>query len=928
MKKLAFIFVSLIVANFIYSQPMSGVYYIGAPGTKPGGGDPEFQTLFAACSTLTANGVSGDVLFLITSDLTENNAVHLGVNPGQYFIIFKPSADEDRTITFTKTSDNTASSGGWIFGLSNDSWTALATTRNIIIDGFANGGSTKRLTLQTAATANANHTPIHIIGDVNNFTVKNCKLYVNQTSGTSSFGAVSMRSGRWSNVDYIPDSIVVDNCEIVTQTPSGAGIFVSNTTANSGSFPEGRPEGLVFQNNVIAVKHRAISLNYSGKSLIYNNTIYVNQPGTGLASFGIGGTSAGLIETNVINNKILQLSTGNTGGGGNGIRGIQASAGGTWNIINNFITGFNTPSTGTTEAVGIRAGSSSNIYNNTIVLNNISTTGPGTTPTACIATYIASCDFKNNILITKEDDFKTYCIYVSASSITSDFNVLYREGSANSKIGYYNSSDQTTLTDWQTASNQDQNSVSKSVTFVSPIDLRLSGTSIGDNDLIALPLPSITVDIDGNPRDPYYPYKGAHEPQTVKLPTSNFTVSMDASLNNLQAFGNGSRIGSDGFGIDFYVNWDASFLYLGWSGGRTNYSSDMYYAAIDIDPDGSYGTSSAIEGVSFLSSAPNPDYYVVYENNSSFYGVPASNGNAFEVYASSGANWQWVSRWDGNDNVISKVIFADGGGEVRVRIPWSILGNFAPGAGNKLGIVMWNNNANGDYMWARFPLENPAAGNVPKILTHQIVFNSTAAGVSPALDYVVSWLPVELVSFDASVANNAVVLSWSTASETQNYGWEIERKSVDNKSSDWKTIGFVKGAGNSNSTKHYSYVDNEANKGTYVYRLKQIDYDGKVSYSSEVQVAVGSVPVSYSLSSYPNPFNPAATIKFELPQAGKVKLLVYDIAGRLVSVLIDEYLEAGTYEKKFDGTGLASGTYIAVLQAGSKQLVKKMLLMK
>ena len=242
-----------------------------------------------------------------------------------------------------------------------------------------------------------------------------------------------------------------------------------------------------------------------------------------MASFGIGGTSTGLVLTNVMNNKIIQLGTANTGGAGNGIRGIQASGGGTWNIYNNFITGFSTPSTGTTEVVGIRSGSASNIYHNTIVLNNVSTTGAGTTPTAGIVTYTASCDIRNNIIITEEDDFASYCIYASSLPTTSDYNDLIRTGTNNAKIGYYSSA-QATLSDWQTASGKDSNSVSKVVNFVSATDLSLTGTSIDDMDLAA-PAIGVTTDIFGNARHTPYVYMGAHEPNNLN-DTQTFTVTV------------------------------------------------------------------------------------------------------------------------------------------------------------------------------------------------------------------------------------------------------------------------------------------------------------------------------------------------------------------------------------------------------------------
>ncbi|NLJ19889.1 MAG: T9SS type A sorting domain-containing protein [Bacteroidales bacterium] len=359
--------------------------------------------------------------------------------------------------------------------------------------------------------------PITICGNVNDVIIKNCIL-TDLTSGTSSFGVVSVRVRNSGGVDYIPNNITVDNCIISTTSNTAAGIFVSNSYT-----PTGRPTGLLFKNNDITVKHRGISLNYSGTCDVINNTIKVNQTSTGMASFGIGGTSTGLVLTNVMNNKIIQLGTANTGGAGNGIRGIQASGGGTWNIYNNFITGFSTPSTGTTEVVGIRSGSASNIYHNTIVLNNVSTTGAGTTPTAGIVTYTASCDIRNNIIITEEDDFASYCIYASSLPTTSDYNDLIRTGTNNAKIGYYSSA-QATLSDWQTASGKDSNSVSKVVNFVSATDLSLTGTSIDDMDLAA-PAIGVTTDIFGNARHTPYVYMGAHEPNNLN-DTQTFTVTV------------------------------------------------------------------------------------------------------------------------------------------------------------------------------------------------------------------------------------------------------------------------------------------------------------------------------------------------------------------------------------------------------------------
>ncbi|HAN38857.1 MAG TPA: hypothetical protein DCQ29_08130, partial [Chitinophagaceae bacterium] len=208
------------------------------------------------------------------------------------------------------------------------------------------------------------------------------------------------------------------------------------------------------------------------------------------------------------------------------------------------------------------------------------------------------------------------------------------------------------------------------------------------------------------------------------------TPSM-SSGTNAAVFGTEASVGVDA--ATFYVTWDATYLYLGWSGGRTNYSSDMYYAAIDINPNTSNGCSNSIQDVGFTSGAGvrKPDYYVVYENNSSFYGVPATSGDAFEIYNGTSGSWNFVSRTAGNDGTSSRVSFTDASGEVRLRIAWSTIG-FSPGASSPLAITMWTNNASGNFMWGRMPTQNPGTGATPKTLSHSFLFYNTGSSVTPS----------------------------------------------------------------------------------------------------------------------------------------------------------------------------------------------------
>jgi len=186
-------------------------------------------------------------------------------------------------------------------------------------------------------------------------------------------------------------------------------------------------------------------------------------------------------------------------------------------------------------------------------------------------------------------------------------------------------------------------------------------------------------------------------------------------------------------------------------------------------------------------------------------------------------------------------------------------------------------------------------------------------------------VPVELTSFTASVHGGTVKLNWSTATEVNNSGFEIERK---NAASDWQPIGFVPGHGTSTEPISYSYEDRSVSASNYSYRLKQIDFDGSYQYSNEVYATV-STPNEFRLSqNYPNPFNPSTTIEFSIPNNALVTLKVYNSIGEQVAVLVNGDLPAGSHSVKFNASGLASGIYIVKMTAGNFSDVKKMNLLK
>ncbi|GBD91672.1 hypothetical protein BMS3Abin04_02404 [bacterium BMS3Abin04] len=193
-------------------------------------------------------------------------------------------------------------------------------------------------------------------------------------------------------------------------------------------------------------------------------------------------------------------------------------------------------------------------------------------------------------------------------------------------------------------------------------------------------------------------------------------------------------------------------------------------------------------------------------------------------------------------------------------------------------------------------------------------------------------LPVELVTFSTSTNSEIAKLNWETATEVNNYGFEIERASslkngITPRHDEWKKVGFVKGSGNSNSLHKYTFADKPLEGTKFQYRLKQIDVDGSFTYSKVVDVNL--IINSFELSqNYPNPFNPTTIINYKLSHKNNVTLKIYDALGNEVTTLVNGVKPAGSYNVKFDASNLASGLYIYRIQAGNFTQQKKMMLLK
>ena len=198
-------------------------------------------------------------------------------------------------------------------------------------------------------------------------------------------------------------------------------------------------------------------------------------------------------------------------------------------------------------------------------------------------------------------------------------------------------------------------------------------------------------------------------------------------------------------------------------------------------------------------------------------------------------------------------------------------------------------------------------------------------GTSDMWEFTPPIVPVELTSFTAQSENQKVILKWTTATELNNNGFEIQRKVTE---SDFATVGFVKGEGTTTNQKEYSYIDKELTDGKYFYRLKQIDFNGAYEYTNAIEVDVRSLDEFTLEQNYPNPFNPATTIGYVLKEKCNAKLTLLNAIGEEVAVLINEEQDKGFHKVDFSSSNLPSGVYFYQLKAGDFISVKKMILLR
>jgi spore germination protein YaaH len=193
-------------------------------------------------------------------------------------------------------------------------------------------------------------------------------------------------------------------------------------------------------------------------------------------------------------------------------------------------------------------------------------------------------------------------------------------------------------------------------------------------------------------------------------------------------------------------------------------------------------------------------------------------------------------------------------------------------------------------------------------------------------------VPVEMQSFTAENLDNKILLTWITATEKNNKGFELQRRigngEIINLNNRYQSIAFIPGNGTTTEQSEYKYIDQPPSNRKYNYKLIQIDFDGTRTELEEIEVETG-IPFDFFLyQNHPNPFNPSTKIKFETNRSQHIDISVYDILGRKTAQLINEEKAAGFYEVVFDASSLPGGVYFYQMKTAGFTSTKKMIIIR
>jgi len=530
MKKITLLMVALVLTTVAMAQ-MSGIYKVGTAEVAP-----NFSSLSAAVTALNANVFSADVVLEITSDITEAANIGLGVDTKGFGVTIRPDADVDRTITFTQLADNSSPTGHFVIGYPTSgltvAWSIPNTiaTNNVTIDGYAVGGSTKRLKITNANTTHGSRVLV-VVGACQNTTIKNCMIVNSTTNASSPFalGAVVRKVGTAAaDAELAPNGLIFEN-NTITCTTSTVGMGIRIT--NSGTITSAKVSGFVCKNNIISAQRRILEINYTNGGEIDGNTISLVQPTSTALGYGVW-TSAGCSGTfNIYNNKFIASSCSGADVAAGGQRVLSLGGSVTCNVYNNTFAGMNRG--GTTAAAVNQTycffGCTGKIYNNTFYMPAVTVNTITGYYTAIQLSY-ANPDIKNNIFISNEDAMVN-AFYSAVTAGVSENNIFFNRAGKEKSL-FVSASTFSTFESYQAANpTKDVNSKSVDVNFVDAAagDLRIAGISVQDANLSVPRLSDVLTDMFGTVRAANT-YAGAHESTLPFIVTSVDNVEQKALI--------------------------------------------------------------------------------------------------------------------------------------------------------------------------------------------------------------------------------------------------------------------------------------------------------------------------------------------------------------------------------------------------------------
>ena len=839
-----------------------------------------YTTLQAAFDFVNANAVASDIILQIQPEGTvETGTAQLNAvsytGAAHWNITIKPAAGSTPTIASSSATPVLLNGADYV-----------------IIDGSNNGSTTRDLTISTTSVSTASalvwmQTTAGNDASTNN-TLKNCNLTGN-TNLTTLFGAgsggtaisnASLGTSNNSNT-FQNNNIIKTQYGIYS---SGASVGTKNT-------------GTVISQNVINgtnpnnVTIGGIYARFEDGIVISGNNIGGIDKNLGALTGTAFGIALGLIPNNAIatftgsdvinatvSSNIISgvTNTNATGYSSMGIV-INTVTSGTTNVINNSVSGILSPATATDYSCGILlgagAGSTTNCYYNSVYLSG--NRGAGATyPSSCVALIADNTiNLKNNIFYnsqTTASTGKSYCISTIAftyANLNSDNNDFYVTGAS----GF----------------------------------LGITGGLFGGNDRPSLAVWQSTTSKDANSlsADPAF--------------TSTTNLVIDAtSPNAWYVSGMGQPIATVAVDI------------LG--AART---TTIAAGASDI---GAYNVTPASTPPDAVESpvAPVAGGTSTYTFGGKLiatitWGAGGTPPTSMSVKMFGGTNGPGTGAYTVG-NAYWLCVPTGGAGysyDITLNYDDSQLGPISPEADARIG-----KSDDGGTTWVPSIVAGTGAGQyaLNTTLNTLTLYGQTSFSyfVMSDLDNLV---PVELSSFSASVNRRVVNLNWSTVTEVNNSGFEIERKEASSQS--YSKIGFVQGNGTTSSAKNYTYEDRNLSTGKYNYRLKQMDYNGNYKYYELSSLVDVGIPTKFDISqNYPNPFNPSTKINFDLPFDSKVQIKVFDMTGREMAQILNESKSAGYYTAQFNASSLSSGIYFYQINAtgGNQSFVRtmKMVLVK